>query len=193
MKWIDKEDSKVNAKVLENLRTNSFELQKNSNLLKSRLDEDFKDVIMDAREKILAGEEVGMVKNEMIRKNYKGKTFKTIIINGRHYNYTKYQLTAVRNAIKTTALTTSLARIEEFGVDTIQFSINQKDSRMRPACEIDQGKVCSLSNLEYRVRDFDGNIQKVIPINETTYGEVDGMLGINCRHQLHPYFYDKKL
>ena len=47
----------------------------------------------------------------------------------------------------------------------------------RPGCEPYQGKVYSLS----------GNTEGYDKLSETSYGDLDGLFGINCGHNMYPY------
>lgn len=69
------------------------------------------------------------------------------------------------------------ARADEMGCDLVQTSAH---AGARPTHQVWQGKVFSRS----------GTNKKYPPFSETGYGEVDGLMGINCRHSFYPFFED---
>ena len=68
------------------------------------------------------------------------------------------------------------SRMDEMGVDLVQTSAH---AGARPTHEVWQGKIFSRSGTNPNYPDF---------VNETGYGEVDGLIGINCRHSFYPFF-----
>ncbi len=66
------------------------------------------------------------------------------------------------------------ARMDDYGVDLIEVS-SHLDAR--PKCAPYQGRIYSRS----------GRHPKYPPFNSTSYGQPDGLLGINCRHVIYPY------
>ncbi len=66
------------------------------------------------------------------------------------------------------------ARMEEHGVDLFEVS---SYPGARPKCFEDQGKIYSLS----------GNHPDYPSIEETSYGEADGLFGVNCSHIKYPF------
>ena len=68
---------------------------------------------------------------------------------------------------------------QEFGNDLIVWPVN---ATARPKCFPWQGKVCSTSNRSGTTTDLHGNTVTIYPMSATTYGEPDGIGGINCHH-----------
>ncbi|MBM7585838.1 hypothetical protein JOC86_002380 [Bacillus pakistanensis] len=66
------------------------------------------------------------------------------------------------------------ARMDEYGADLIEISSHMG---ARPKCAPYQGRVFSRS----------GNDNKYPAFSSTTYGQPDGLFGINCRHVKYPY------
>ncbi len=66
------------------------------------------------------------------------------------------------------------ARMDEYGVDLIEISSH---SGARPKCASFQGRIYSKS----------GEHPKYPSFSVTTYGQPDGLFGINCRHIKYPY------
>lgn len=106
-----------------------------------------------------------------------GLTVSYVSDTGRH---TVYPLDASVRRDLSTSLTRStagmaLAQNEELGNDLVQVS-TLADSR--PTHAPYQGNVYSVS----------GRSRKYPPLSSTGYGTAAGLCGINCRHQLFPYF-----
>lgn len=55
----------------------------------------------------------------------------------------------------------------------------------RPKCSKDQGKVFSVDGSTEPVKDLYGNKIEVRPWSSSSYGQPDGILGINCGHSRH--------
>ncbi|WP_256816537.1 phage minor capsid protein [Cytobacillus sp. Bac17] len=66
------------------------------------------------------------------------------------------------------------ARMDEYGADLVEVSSHMG---ARPKCAKYQGKIFSRS----------GSSNKYPPLSSTSYGEPDGLRGINCRHVFYPY------
>ncbi|EIJ79122.1 protein gp4 [Bacillus methanolicus PB1] len=66
------------------------------------------------------------------------------------------------------------ARMAEYGVDLIEVSSHMG---ARPKCAPYQGRIFSLS----------GTSDKYPPFSSTSYGQPDGLFGINCRHVKYPF------
>jgi hypothetical protein len=67
-------------------------------------------------------------------------------------------------------------RADEMGSDLVQTSAH---IGARPTHQPWQGKIFSRSGKSKKYPDF---------VSSTGYGQVDGLLGINCRHSFYPYF-----
>jgi hypothetical protein len=70
----------------------------------------------------------------------------------------------------------TMARADEMGCDLVQTSAH---AGSRPEHEPWQGQVFSRSGTNPDYPDF---------VSETGYGEVDGLMGVNCRHTFFPFF-----
>ena len=68
---------------------------------------------------------------------------------------------------------------EEMELDLVIVPVN---ATARPKCAPFQGKVISRSGKRGYTKDRYGNRIAYIPIGDTTYGEPDGLFGINCHH-----------
>lgn len=67
----------------------------------------------------------------------------------------------------------------EYGIDLVIVPVN---ATARPKCAPYQGQIISMSNGSGYTTDRDGNSVEIIPVGQTTYGEPDGLWGINCHH-----------
>jgi hypothetical protein len=83
---------------------------------------------------------------------------------------------AVISGINRTSCEATLGMAEELGVDLVKTS---EHLGARPEHAEWQGRVFSLSGNSDKYPDF---------YEETGYGEVDGLGGVNCRHSFYPFF-----
>lgn len=103
---------------------------------------------------------------------------------GREWTPEAYVNMAMRNTAKQTAEEVQDARCRDAGVNLIQIDSH---SGARPKCAKDQGKIFSLDNTSGETEDLNGRKIKYYPWNSSSYGEPDGILGINCRHHKWPF------
>jgi hypothetical protein len=94
---------------------------------------------------------------------------------GRNWTTEAYAQTVVRSNSVLAATETQFKRMEELGGDLVEISSHLG---ARPKCEPYQGKIYSLS----------GKSKNYPPLSSTSYGEPDGLFGINCRHVMYPYY-----
>lgn len=89
----------------------------------------------------------------------------------------------VRMDIKTTCSNAAnqgvMDRNQQYGNDLIWVRTN---ATARPGCFPWQGKVISMENRARDVVDGGGRTVHAYAANETTYGQPDGIFGINCHH-----------
>lgn len=79
----------------------------------------------------------------------------------------------------------AFTRMDEVGCDVIVVSSHLG---ARPKCSLVQGKLFSRSGTTKTVKDKNGAVWQVGDWNKTSYGEPDGILGINCRHHIGMFF-----
>lgn len=103
---------------------------------------------------------------------------------GREWTPEAYVNMAMRNTAKQVAVETQNARCKDYGVRLIEIDSH---SGARPKCAKDQGKIFSLDNDSGETEDLYGKKVKYYPWNSSSYGEPDGILGINCRHRQWPF------
>ena len=103
---------------------------------------------------------------------------------GREWTPEAYVNMAMRNTAKSTAEEVQDARIRDAGCHLIQIDSH---SGARPKCAKDQGKIFDLNNGSGYTEDLYGKKIRYYPWNSSSYGEPDGILGINCRHHKWPF------
>ncbi len=103
---------------------------------------------------------------------------------GREWTPEAYVNMSMRNTARQTAEDVQTARCKDAGVNFIQIDSH---SGARPKCAKDQGKIFSLDNTSGETEDLYGKKIKYYPWNSSSYGEPDGILGINCGHHKWPF------
>lgn len=93
---------------------------------------------------------------------------------GRNWTPEAYVNMAMRSTSENTATEIQMARCEDYGIDLIEVD---KHSGARPKCAKDQGKIWDRSNKSSKYPHW----------KDSSYGEPDGILGINCGHHAYPY------
>jgi hypothetical protein len=102
---------------------------------------------------------------------------------GRNWSAEAYVNMDVRTTVNNVANQAVMNRAEDYGTDVFEISSH---AGARPKCALDQGKLVSKDNASGYVKDVYGNKLRYIPLSQTSYGEPDGILGINCGHHLSP-------
>jgi Phage minor capsid protein 2 len=97
-----------------------------------------------------------------------------LIRKGRRWTPEAYISMVMRSMSNKIANDMQFARMDDYGVDLIEVS-SHLDAR--PKCAPYQGRIYSRS----------GNHPKYPPFSSTSYGDPDGLLGVNCRHVIYPY------
>lgn len=103
---------------------------------------------------------------------------------GREWTPEAYVNMAMRNTARSTAEEIQDARIKDAGCNLIQIDSH---SGARPKCAKDQGKIFDLNNGSGYTEDLHGKKIRYYPWKSSSYGEPDGILGINCRHHKWPF------
>ena len=103
---------------------------------------------------------------------------------GREWSPEAYINMDIRTTVNNTANAAQDACCDKYGMDLIQISSHMG---ARPKCAIDQGKLYSRSNRSGIAHDGDGNEIPFYPWSSTSYGQPDGILGINCHHHKYPF------
>lgn len=103
---------------------------------------------------------------------------------GREWTPEAYVNMCMRNTAKNVADEVQSERCKEYGCNLIEISSH---SGARPKCSKDQGKIFDLDNGSGYTEDARGKKIRYYPWNSSSYGEPDGILGINCGHYKYPF------
>lgn len=103
---------------------------------------------------------------------------------GREWTPEAYVNMTMRNTARSVAEEVQSARCQDYGVDLISIDAH---SGARPKCVKDQGKIFSLSNESGVTEDLRGRKIQYYPWSSSSYGDPDGILGINCGHHKRPF------
>lgn len=141
------------------------------------------------------------VLDETVQKVYDGETLNKAVINaikqmanegvpafidraGRKWSAEAYANMYTRTNIHNMSVDVVMKRNEDYDNDLFEVS---KHAGARPKCAPWQGKIVSKANKRGYVKDGNGKKVRYIALSDTSYGEADGLLGINCGHQLYPF------
>ncbi|MCI6044263.1 phage minor capsid protein [bacterium] len=103
---------------------------------------------------------------------------------GREWEPEAYVSMTLRTTAGNTATETMMARMEDRGLSLIQVS---EHPGSRPKCAKDQGKIFDRNNGSGYTTDLHGKKVRYYPLRESSYGEPDGLFGINCGHHGVPF------
>ena len=103
---------------------------------------------------------------------------------GREWSPEAYINMDIRTTVSNTANAAQDAVCDRYGVDLIEVSSHMG---ARPKCAPYQGKIFSRSNQSGIAHDGNGREIRYEPLSSTSYGQPDGLFGINCRHQKYPF------
>ncbi len=103
---------------------------------------------------------------------------------GRKWTPEAYVNLCVRATVKNTETKALFERMGDFGLRLIQISSH---IGARPKCAPYQGRLFSLDNQSGETTDVYGNKIPFAPFSSTSYGEPDGLFGINCGHSGYPF------
>lgn len=93
---------------------------------------------------------------------------------GREWTPEAYVSMSMRTTAGNCATEIQMARCDDYGVNLIEVDSH---SGARPKCARDQGKIFDRANKSTKYPHW----------NTSSYGEPDGILGINCGHHIYPY------
>lgn len=99
---------------------------------------------------------------------------------GREWSPEAYVNMDIRATVKNTALEAEFSTMDNLGQDVFEVSSHPGS---RPKCRPWQGKLISRSGKTTEITDINGRKHKVIPLSQTSFGEPDGLFGINCGHR----------
>lgn len=104
---------------------------------------------------------------------------------GREWSPEAYLNMDIRTTVNNVAHQAQFSRMDDYGVDLIEVSSH---AGARPRCAPFQGMVYSRSGGNGFVEDLNGKRVYYSSWKETSFGEAAGLLGINCGHQIYPFF-----
>ena len=93
---------------------------------------------------------------------------------GREWTPEAYVNMAMRSTSNTMAAEIQMARADDYGIDLVQVDSH---AGARPKCARDQGKIFDRANRSKKYPHW----------NTSSYGQPDGLLGINCGHHIFPF------
>ncbi|MGN0656570.1 MAG: phage minor capsid protein, partial [Ruminiclostridium sp.] len=100
---------------------------------------------------------------------------------GREWSPEAYVNMDIRNTVKNAALAAEFASLDELGQDVILVSSH---AGARKKCYPYQGKFFSRSGKSGTIKDGNGKEYPYSPLSDTSFGEPDGLFGINCGHRM---------
>lgn len=103
---------------------------------------------------------------------------------GRNWTPEAYVNMSMRTTAGSVANEVQTARCEDYGINLIAID---EHSGSRPKCAKDQGKIFDLNNGSGYTEDLNGKKIQYYPWKSSSYGEPDGILGINCGHHKFPF------
>ena len=103
---------------------------------------------------------------------------------GREWSPEAYVKMDLRSTMGNTARAAQDARCDRYGIQLIEVSSH---NGARPKCAPYQGRIFSRNGTAGTTTDLNDNPIRYIPLSQTSYGEPDGLFGINCGHQQYPF------
>lgn len=194
---VDAEKSKSVKRVMHNLRKQAKDsLNLTNTTMLHKAQEAFKTLVQNTAEealKIMNNNTGAVITGAESRQQALRKTIRQFNDNGitgfvdkrgRNWTPEAYVNMAMRTTAGSVANEVQIARCEDMGVNLIQIDSH---SGARPKCAKDQGKIFSLDNTSGTTEDLNGRKIRYYPWNSSSYGEPDGILGINCGHHKYPF------
>ncbi len=103
---------------------------------------------------------------------------------GREWSPEAYVNMDVRTTVSNVAHQAQMDRMDDYGIDLVEVSSH---SGARPKCAKDQGKIFNRSGSGGTTTDLHGKEIRYYAWSSSSYGDADGLLGINCGHQIYPF------
>lgn len=103
---------------------------------------------------------------------------------GREWSPEAYINMDIRTTANNVAHQAQFDRMKDYGVDLIEVSSH---AGARPKCAEDQGKIFNRKNKDGYTIDLHGRKIKYYSWKKSSYGEPNGILGINCGHHIYPF------
>lgn len=103
---------------------------------------------------------------------------------GREWSPEAYINMDIRTTCNNVAHQSQFDRMNDYGINLVEVSSH---SGSRPKCAKDQGKIYNRSGGGGYTHDLRGNKIRYYAWSSTSYGDADGLLGINCGHHIYPF------
>lgn len=103
---------------------------------------------------------------------------------GREWSPEAYVMMDMRSTLANTARAAQDMRCDQYGINLIEVSSHMG---ARPKCAPYQGRIFSRDGSSGVTTDGSGNKVAYKPLSSTSYGQPDGLFGINCGHVQYPY------
>lgn len=179
------EEEVVKGVVSQAIREILTTFNKQNNSLLASAGQEYTDVVNKVSSQVMAGTKtVGKAMQEAVSQlAEKGLTGFTAR-NGAKWSPEAYTKMILRTNTQNTINRMQEERLALAGNDYIEIS---QHSGARPKCADDQGQIFSLSGNTEPIVDGRGKKIKVRSWSSSSYGEPDGILGINCGHSRHAF------
>lgn len=102
----------------------------------------------------------------------------------REWSPEAYVMMDMRSTLANTARAAQNKRCDEYGIQLIEVSSHMG---ARPKCAPYQGRIFSRDGSSGSTVDGIGNRVTYTPLSSTSFGEPDGLFGINCGHVQYPF------
>lgn len=103
---------------------------------------------------------------------------------GREWSPEAYINMDIRTTVSNAAHQAQFDRMEDYGLNLVEVSSH---NGARPKCAKDQGKIFNRSGKGGYTTDLHGKSIRYYAWSDSSYGEPDGLLGINCGHHIYPF------
>ena len=103
---------------------------------------------------------------------------------GREWSPEAYVMMDMRSTLGNTARAAQNMRCDQYGIQLIAVSSHMG---ARPKCAPYQGRIFSRNDTSGVTEDGNGNRVEYSPLSSTSFGEPDGLFGINCGHLQYPF------
>lgn len=179
------EEEVVKGVLSQAIREVLTTFNKQNNSLLASAGQEYTDIVNKVSSQVMAGTKtVGKAMQEAVSQlAEKGLTGFTAR-NGAKWSPEAYTKMILRTNTQNTINRMQEERLSLAGNDYIEIS---QHSGARPKCADDQGQIFSLSGNTEPIVDGRGKKIKVRSWSSSSYGEPDGILGINCGHSRHAF------
>lgn len=194
---VDTAKSKNVKQVMKNLRKQAKEsLNLTNTTMLHKAQESFKNLVINTADealKIMNNNTSAVITGAESRQQALRKTIRQfnekgitgfVDKKGRNWSPEAYVNMAMRTTAGSVADEMQTARCKDYKINLIAIDAH---SGARPKCAKDQGKIFDLNNGSGTTEDLNGRKIKYYPWNSSSYGEPDGILGINCGHHKFPF------